>query len=261
MAPIKFEENIKDKLEKRTLSPSSQSWSQLADRLDKDEKRSRKPMFWWLGIAAGLLIMMAVSVQFFNSNDSEEISPQVVEEKFLEDQLEIETPNNKDKKIIELANEDETLEIEKERIPVVKEPQIIDYKKVIPKKSEPKTKLVKQNSSNTLNKTINKEEVLNNEVDELLNDAVIKNAVADAMANLKSENSSVTDREIDSLLKVASKEIFRNNLNKETIKVTDAEALLMSVEEEMGQSFRTKVFEALKESYKTVKTAVADRNN
>jgi len=34
MAPIKFEENIKDKLEKRTLSPASDSWSKLAERLD-----------------------------------------------------------------------------------------------------------------------------------------------------------------------------------------------------------------------------------
>ena len=29
MAPIKFEEQIKDKLEKRSLSPSSDSWSKL----------------------------------------------------------------------------------------------------------------------------------------------------------------------------------------------------------------------------------------
>ena len=35
----------------------------------------------------------------------------------------------------------------------------------------------------------------------------------------------------------------------------------MSVEDDMGQSFRSKVFEALTESYKTVKTAVAERNN
>ena len=37
--------------------------------------------------------------------------------------------------------------------------------------------------------------------------------------------------------------------------------LLETVEDEMGQSYRGKVFEALKESYKTVKTAVVNRNN
>ena len=89
----------------------------------------------------------------------------------------------------------------------------------------------------------------------------MKKAVANALINLKSENNSVTEREIDSLLKIASKELFKERLQKETSKIVDANALLMSVEDEMGQSFRSKVFEALKESYETVKTAVADRNN
>ena len=35
MAPIKFEENLRDKLEERSLQPSANSWSKLSDRLDK----------------------------------------------------------------------------------------------------------------------------------------------------------------------------------------------------------------------------------
>ena len=41
MAPIKFEENIKDKLEKRTLTPSSESWSKLSERLDAEDNSSK----------------------------------------------------------------------------------------------------------------------------------------------------------------------------------------------------------------------------
>jgi hypothetical protein len=89
----------------------------------------------------------------------------------------------------------------------------------------------------------------------------LKNAVTDALKEIKSETASVTDRETDSLLKIASKELFKDKLQKETSKTVDANALLMSVEDDMGQSFRSKVFEALTESYKTVKTAVAERNN
>ena len=46
MAPIKFEENIKDKLEKRTVMPSEASWSKLSQRLDGEEKRNKRSSFW-----------------------------------------------------------------------------------------------------------------------------------------------------------------------------------------------------------------------
>ena len=70
MAPIKFEEKLKEKLDKRTLSPSVNSWSKLAQRLDEEENKSKNSMYLWLSIAAGLLIMLAVSVQFFNKNET-----------------------------------------------------------------------------------------------------------------------------------------------------------------------------------------------
>jgi len=42
--------------------------------------------------------------------------------------------------------------------------------------------------------------------------------------------------------------------------LVDANALLQDVEAELQDSFRTRVFETLKSTFKTVKTAVADRN-
>jgi hypothetical protein len=88
----------------------------------------------------------------------------------------------------------------------------------------------------------------------------LKNAVAEALKNSKIESVSSIDKEVDSLLKLASKELFKEKLKKETFKTVDASSLLISVEDEMGQSFRSKVFEALKDSYETVKTVVAERN-
>ena len=87
MAPIKFEENIKDKLEKRTLSPSSEGWSKLSERLDAEDNKSKKPLFWWISIAAGILIMIAVSIPFFSTPDSEIVLPQIVDEELIEQQL------------------------------------------------------------------------------------------------------------------------------------------------------------------------------
>ena len=257
MAPIKFEENIKDKLEKRTLSPSAEGWSKLSNRLDTDQKKSKNPIFWWLSIAAGLIIMIAVSAHFFKSNIEEDNSPQMVNEKPEIINGENDTPQLNDNKTIELADVDDSGEEKKENLPISKKPQIIEYSKEIQKQHKNKEQLAK-NDSNDLKKLGNNKKEENKEITE---NSIMKEAIAEAMNDIKSENATVSDREIDSLLKIASKELFKEQLQKESAKTVDANALLMSVEDEMGQSFRSKVFEALKESYETVRTAVADRNN
>jgi hypothetical protein len=259
MAPIKFEENIKDKLDKRTLSPSSDGWSKLSDRLDADEKKSKTPLFWWLSIAAGLIIMIAVSVRFFNNGESEQLIPVIVEDQKNEKQIEPTTPILEELKTIELAIENNEIEPKKDNLKINEQPKIRDYKKETIKTSKSKTGL----AQNTNDKTIDLKEdtELNDNLSKELNESLMKEAVVDALIGLKSENTTVTDREIDSLLKVASKELFKDKLQKDASKTVDANALLLSVEEDMGQSFRSKVFDALKGSYETVKTAVAERNN
>jgi hypothetical protein len=261
MAPIKFEEQLRDELEKRTLSPSSEGWSQLSDRLDVDEKKSKNPLFWWLSIAAGLIIMIAVSVQFFNNDDAQEVMPQVVEEQLKGSQLENNNENFNTEDAIELVVEEETLKDEKDSTPITDNAQIIDYKKVTYKKSEPKLQLTENSGSTTKTNTANRENVLKEAVSIITDESMMKEVVALTLNELGSEETSVTDREIDSLLKVASKELFKDKLQKDSSKTVDVDALLLSVEEDMGQSFRSKVFNALKESYKTVKTKVVERNN
>lgn len=257
MAPIKFEEQLKDKLEKRTMSPSEDSWSKLSQRLDDDEQKSKNTMFWWLSIAAGIIIMIAVAVQFFNQPDIENSLPQIVDEEEINQELDDESKAIFEEEAVELANEDVVKE-KPEDSENIKQPEIIDYKKVVNQKEQKqlvnddkgqqnKSKVDNLEKQNSLNLTLDKE--------------AIDNAVAETLKGIKDTNITVTDREVDSLLKLASKEIFKEQLQKETSKTVDAESLLMSVEDEMGQSFRTKVFEALKESYETVRTAVAERNN
>ena len=261
MAPIKFEENIKDKLEKRTLSPSSESWSKLSERLDADEKKSNKPIFWWLSIAAGLIIMIAVTVQFFTTKDTKEVMPQIVEDAVKNEQLKENKPNQNNIKSIDLVNEDSRVEEIEEIVPTPKESKIVDYKKEPIKKPEPKTQLAEVNNSSKSDTSNIINETVNNELQKEIDDTILKNAVTEAMKTLKSENTSVTDREIDSLLKIASKELFKDESQKESSTMVDATQLLESVEDEMGQSYRGRVFEALKESYNTIKTAVVNRNN
>jgi hypothetical protein len=254
MAPIKFEENIKERLEKRTLAPSAGGWSKLSERLDMEDKKSKKPIFWWLSIAAGLLLMISISVQFFNGDDADSAIPQVVEKEVIEKPMETNKSELETLKDIQLVMEEPEIIDEKENLEAIKKIEIIDYKKEAQSSLKIETKLAEQNSTT-------QEQGPNKDTKGFLNEDIMKNAVTEALDTFKSENTSVTDREIDSLLKVASKELFNDKLRKETSKIVDADALLESVEDDMGQAFRSKVFDALKGSYETVKTAVAERYN
>jgi len=263
MAPIKFEENIKDKLEHRTLSPSTDSWSKLSKRLDDaDDNRSKKTIFWWLGIAAGLLIMIALTAQFHGTSPSETVLPEIVEDDKIIEPLKNIQIEPFQKESIELANEDHREQEDNEVGSTHKTSKNVETQKSIYKKTEPDNQLALQSTPVEENRmNTSQEAILNNEVQDLLEEARLKIAVAEAVQKIKLESTTVSDKEIDSLLKIASKELFKDNLKNELIQTVDANALLMSVEDEMGQSFRSRVFEALKDSYETVKTAVADRNH
>lgn len=259
MAPIKFEENIKEKLEKRTLAPSAEGWSTLSNRLDADDKTSKNAMFWWLSIAAGIIIMVAVSISFFNKGESEHVLPAVVEDNVLEHK------KRDNIKAIQLSLEIEDSKAysnKNESAPATNKSKITDYKKGTKKSPKTETILVNNKGENIKNNSPGKVEELSRELIKVPMELILKNAVADALVEFKTETStSVTDREIDSLLKLARKDLFKDKLKKEVTKTVDANVLLKSVEEDMGQSFRTKVFHALKDGYETVKTAVVARNN
>ncbi len=81
------------------------------------------------------------------------------------------------------------------------------------------------------------------------------------MEKLKSKNQEVTDEVIDALLLEAQKEIRFNKSYNNSTGIVDANMLLQEVETDLDQSFRSKVFDAIKASFGTVKTVVAQRNN
>ena len=81
------------------------------------------------------------------------------------------------------------------------------------------------------------------------------------ISELKKNNKSVSNDEIETLLLQAQKEIsFQKLLDKDT-KTVNADVLLYQVESEINKSFRDKVFEELKIQFNSVKNAVAQRND
>lgn len=260
MAPIKFEEQLKEKLEERRLLPSSESWSELAKRLDEDQKKSRSPLYWWLSIAAGLLIMITIATQTFKSNEAEGIEQDVVEETVDEDRIEPKTKTSQDRLATERLTENNQVEDETKNLSEQK-PQVLKYAGVledIPKAKNQVADMTNKDEKASISSTTN---TLNDELVMATDARMTAKAVVDADEDSEPQNTSVTDAEIDALLQLATQELLNDKLTKDTKRTVDANALLESVQEDMGTSFRSRVFEALKDSYETVKTAVVQRNN
>jgi hypothetical protein len=253
MAPINFEDDFRAKLDKRSIAPSKNAWNKLSERLDNQEESSNKKPYWWLGVAASVIGVLLIVSQIFNDDKIDE--PVIVdtpEEIIKTETTTIAIDNNEaleenEKPILQVENK----EIQKE---VIKQKRLI-----VNKKKNGAVAL-------TLEKELIPDEVkFKTETDLLSKELTFEEKkVQDIVAQvqrLKEENNEVTDADIEALLVAAQKEIQLNRLYNETTGVVDANALLQDVEAELDQSFRTKVFDALKSSFNSVKTAVAQRNN
>ncbi|MBP0903105.1 hypothetical protein ACFSKN_14115 [Mariniflexile gromovii] len=243
----KFDNNIKEKLEARSLQPSSHAWKKLSERLDHQDKKQNKKTFWWLGIAASMVGVLFVAFQFFNT---EAVKPKLVDSP---------TVIQKNENIQVAVDEVETQE------KVIKEPENKSNQEKLPQKeklmhhaNEHPIAISRENNSVKAEKPIQLDKV--NEESLTLEEQKIQDVVAKVQV-LKSQNIEVTDAVIDNLLLEAQKEIRFKRMYNTTTGIVDANMLLQEVEEDLDQSFRSKVFEAIKASYSTVKSAVAQRNN
>ena len=138
--------------------------------------------------------------------------------------------------------------------------EIVEQSKEQPNQNQPiHSSQVKNNHDIVDTKAIEleqpKQDIINTFEDEKLKEVVAQ------IQELKNTNEAVTEDEIDALLKEAEKAIFKEKIKSANTQTVDADALLQDVEADLQQSFRDRVFEALKTSYETVKTAVAERNN
>ena len=76
---MKWEDNIKKTLEKRTIKPSDASWSALADRLDSEPKKKDKTQYWWMGVAASVVAILFTVTVFFNDNTANSPKPVIAD--------------------------------------------------------------------------------------------------------------------------------------------------------------------------------------
>ena len=247
MAPIKFEEHIKDKLREREIKPSSSGWERVSEGLELPAKKKKKSFIWY-GVAASLIGLLVISITFFTSKNQTEI---------------------KNDTTIVLDNEEKDVkqEIKENVIPLLENKEQENYT-VIPKEKS------NSHKSPIFSKTLPKEEALvftdsknlePKKVQKIVDttDKVIEAKLIQIIAqvnNLEENNKTLNDIEVDSLLRIAQNEILKEKIFKNSGKI-DAMALLTEAEDELDQSFRDKVFEKLKQGLFKARTAVADRNN
>ncbi|RLD28572.1 MAG: hypothetical protein DRI75_06295 [Bacteroidetes bacterium] len=258
MAPIKFEDNLKEKLEQRRLQPSPNAWKTLHSKLDNNiAKRSNKP-FLWLGIAASFVGILIVATVFFNNETNTTIEQEIVDIEDTKIPIKNSIPN--------VSNEIQQVTLEEpqaEKLLINTKSQIVDIKPILQNKQD---ELIKTNVNNTVAKT----DVKTNEMPEkdsaietkilTFEDIKLQEVITQVQELIKN-NQTVLDADIDALLDEAQKEITLNKLYNESTKTVDADALLQDVETDLEQSFRERAFKAIKSGYNYVKTTVAERNN
>ncbi|QLE01791.1 hypothetical protein HX109_09565 [Galbibacter sp. BG1] len=231
-----LDEDIKNRLENRRIATSSNAWQKLEAKLDmpnNEAKTKSRPINW---VAASILLLFATGTYVF-FNAEENVSAVVVKDR--------------DKKM--------------EPEGVNKLPETFENKEGGVTEKSTKKEFVKQNS--TKEAPVKTKEAITDGVEIVQNESMKKedfetqkiNEVASQIIELK-QNETVTDEEIEALLLAAQKSIYKERINKKSPDSLSAMALLEEVETELDQSFKEKVFEAIKEGFVKVKTAVAERN-
>jgi len=247
MGQLKFEKNFSEKLNKRKITPKAGSWEELNARLNSEE-RSKRPMFWWIGIAATLVGGILIFSILFNKPISETpVIVNVPEEEILKEKIESQQIP------LEKPALEEVIDSEKASVKPVKN----IYSKKEPVANTQLASIGKpQESSKTKNDQTHKDPGL---MKEAKISGIPKEGIAEASSK-ENRTGKITDAEVDALLAEAQTKIKGERSPKSVTVNIDANSLLLGVELEMEHSITEKVFDVLKEGCFKAKTAVVNRN-
>lgn len=251
---MKFEEQMKDKLDQRKIKPSEKAWQTIASQIDTGKSSNRGNSVFYYAIAAGFVgVVLASFIFIISSNNSVDSLHKVVDTENLESSIE-------NKQNIE-RNPVQEMDIDKQNI---KEESVLGS--TITNEVVYEANNHRKNNSYITNNT--SEIIAGQNVDEpkkdfsLQTNEVINTKISQLVEQVDMMELSqikVTDSEIDSLLRSAQRDIIREQLFLENNTV-DAMALLSQAEDEMDQNFRDQIFDALRDGFMKVRTAIASRN-
>ncbi len=254
MAPMKFEEQMKDKLDQRKIEPSENAWESIASQIDSGKSSNRGNAVFYYAIAAGFVgVVLASFIFIISGNNSADSMNKVVDTENLESS--IENP--------QIIKSNPRQEVDVHRQNITEESA---FGSTITNDVVYEANNQRDNNPNITNNI--SEVIAGQDVDEpkkdfsLQTNGVIKAKISQLVERvdmMELNQIKVTDAEIDSLLRSAQRDIIRDQLFIRGNTV-DAMVLLSQAEDEMDQTFRDQIFDALRDGFMKVRTAVASRN-
>lgn len=229
MEPNKLEEDFRDKLNSRTIQPSEIAWDRLDAMLSVSEKKKPKRSYKWLSMAAVFVGMLFVGTLLME---------QQKEDLKIKETIKTVVRQQQDS----ITSEINTTPSEMEE--VVSEPvkkRMNNIVTVVKTNVKGATKV--QSASDIGQQTTTAPETQIVEV-----------------APPKEIKKITTTVDVESLLASVDKNApTKSTIKKGNVKV-DANSLLSTVEGEITTDYREGVFQTINRNFKTVKSAVANRN-
>ena len=228
MQSNKFDNQIREKLNARTIEPNAKSWDRLDAMLSVQEEKKPRKGFLWLYIAASFFVFFGLGIFLFNSDKNIEINTQnpvlVAVDKTI-DSVE--------------KNKAEEILIESQQ-PVVVQNEINLSKSV----NSIKEKTTISNKSNSVQESDNNANPTYH----------LQPTTSNAFKYISPENLL---SEVQNEKKTVSSE---NKINKKASVKIDANALLSTVEKELDDSYRETNLDKLNKNFNAIKTAIVNRN-
>ena len=229
----KLEKEFKSQLDQREIKPSPAAWDRLDAMLTVGEEKNVKPIYNWIYIAASIIGFLAIGYVFFSN------PAKLVDVKRMEV-----VENNVDNPTNDSLNKEQRTPVHfKKESEVVANNQVATQKKnspISPSQKINKQIHVPQNQIAQSSDTNNVEQQ-------------IEKSINNPKTNEINQNSTIQIKSESQIAEVTTKAI------NPSIKVNSSN-LLSEVDNELELSFREKVIRKIDKNYKTVKVALANRN-
>lgn len=264
MEPNNFEDDIRKKLQEREIAPNEGAWAQLDAQLAA-ANTYKKSTFPWLAVAAGFVgIAIIASVWFSQTNDNAN-SEMVIENTTKPEP--IQTPESVPQEVTPQENavstSTEQTEIAVEKAPVrqyTAPVKISEEPRSLPNTKE--SVITEETAVAVADHPKSAKETVQTLKEVIPPQTIESQAVAQVVAQVKElqdREGVVSPESVDLLLSKARQQLqTQKMLSSEKI---DPAALLLDVEQDLEQSFRDKVFDALGSGFEKIRTAVVERNN
>ncbi|EAR14353.1 hypothetical protein [Robiginitalea biformata] len=266
MAPVDFERKIKEKLQEQEIQPTPGAWERLSGRLDVPRGAGRRKRWlpWMYAAAACLLIVLGVRM-LSGPGSAGGIDPMgpypasgdlpvvAAPDTRAEDRQHSQPPGEQPPADALAGEASPEKRREATESAAGRQPSADPTRAAqLPLNDDPGPDIANNGEAPATGvDTSGLALQINRQLDAILTEVAQREQEGGAV---------VTDAEIDSLLREAQERIAASAYRMPRDSV-DARSLLSAAESELDQTFREELFEKLKDGFRKVRTAVADRNN